>query len=125
MAPNCDAPPWVVGPPSGAPSTNPDDLAWPGPTRPLHLAYDDKLVTLNFAALDFTSPANNRYSYRLEGFDPAWIDAGAGNRRIAIAAAVRSTSNDGSSQEFAGCYVAWSAAPPRAAVRRRWRCSVR
>ncbi|HMH88233.1 MAG TPA: response regulator, partial [Steroidobacteraceae bacterium] len=48
----------------------------PGATRPLALAYDDKLVTLDFAALDFTSPADNRYSYRLEGFDNDWVDAG-------------------------------------------------
>ena len=31
---------------------------------------------LDFAALDFTSPANNHYSYRLEGFDGGWVDAG-------------------------------------------------
>ncbi len=52
----------------------------PGPTRPLALAYDDKLVTLDFAALDFTSPANNHYSYQLEGFDSGWIDAGSLHR---------------------------------------------
>jgi signal transduction histidine kinase/ligand-binding sensor domain-containing protein/CheY-like chemotaxis protein len=48
----------------------------PGPQHPLALAYDDKLVSFEFAALDFTSPANNRYAYRLDGFDAAWIDAG-------------------------------------------------
>jgi signal transduction histidine kinase/ligand-binding sensor domain-containing protein/CheY-like chemotaxis protein len=52
----------------------------PGAARPLQLAYDDKLLTLDFAALDFTSPANNRYSYQLEGFDSTWIDAGAMHR---------------------------------------------
>jgi signal transduction histidine kinase/ligand-binding sensor domain-containing protein/CheY-like chemotaxis protein/HPt (histidine-containing phosphotransfer) domain-containing protein len=52
----------------------------PSPTRPLALAYDDKLVTLDFAALDFTSPANNHYSYQLEGFDSGWIDAGSVHR---------------------------------------------
>jgi signal transduction histidine kinase/ligand-binding sensor domain-containing protein/DNA-binding response OmpR family regulator/HPt (histidine-containing phosphotransfer) domain-containing protein len=52
----------------------------PGPNRPLLLAYDDKLVTLDFAALDFTSPANNHYSYQLEGFDNGWIDAGSLHR---------------------------------------------
>ena len=49
----------------------------PNAGRPLALAYDDKLVTLDFAALDFTSPANNHYSYQLEGFDSGWIDAGS------------------------------------------------
>jgi signal transduction histidine kinase/ligand-binding sensor domain-containing protein/DNA-binding response OmpR family regulator/HPt (histidine-containing phosphotransfer) domain-containing protein len=52
----------------------------PNPSRPLLLAYDDKLVTLNFAALDFTSPANNHYSYQLEGFDTGWIDSGSQHR---------------------------------------------
>ncbi len=52
----------------------------PSPLHPLQLAYDDKLVTLDFAALDFTSPANNRYSYQLQGFDSGWIDAGAMHR---------------------------------------------
>jgi signal transduction histidine kinase/ligand-binding sensor domain-containing protein/CheY-like chemotaxis protein/HPt (histidine-containing phosphotransfer) domain-containing protein len=48
----------------------------PGPTRALQLAYDDKLVSFEFAALDFSSPANNHYSYRLDGFDSGWVDAG-------------------------------------------------
>jgi signal transduction histidine kinase/CheY-like chemotaxis protein/streptogramin lyase len=52
----------------------------PGRNHPLALAYDDKLVTLDFAALDFTSPANNHYTYRLEGFDSGWIDAGTQHR---------------------------------------------
>jgi signal transduction histidine kinase/ligand-binding sensor domain-containing protein/DNA-binding response OmpR family regulator len=52
----------------------------PGGTRPLRLAYDDKLVSFEFATLDFTSPANNRYAYRLEGFDSNWINAGALHR---------------------------------------------
>jgi signal transduction histidine kinase/ligand-binding sensor domain-containing protein/CheY-like chemotaxis protein len=52
----------------------------PGPARPLVLAYDDKLVSFEFAALDFTSPANNHYSYRLDGFDSGWIDSGALHR---------------------------------------------
>ena len=52
----------------------------PNPSRAMQLAYDDKLVTLDFAALDFTSPASNRYQYQLEGFDTGWIDAGALHR---------------------------------------------
>jgi signal transduction histidine kinase/ligand-binding sensor domain-containing protein/DNA-binding response OmpR family regulator/HPt (histidine-containing phosphotransfer) domain-containing protein len=52
----------------------------PGATRPLALAYDDKMVTLDFSALDFTSPADNHYSYQLEGFDAGWIDAGTTHR---------------------------------------------
>jgi signal transduction histidine kinase/ligand-binding sensor domain-containing protein/CheY-like chemotaxis protein len=48
----------------------------PAADRPLSLKHDDKLVTFEFAALDFVSPANNRYMYRLEGFDPTWVEAG-------------------------------------------------
>lgn len=52
----------------------------PGVGKPLSLAHDDKLVTFEFAALDFISPANNRYRYQLEGFDPRLVEAGAMHR---------------------------------------------
>lgn len=52
----------------------------PGPQRPLALGYDDKLVRFGFSALDFSAPANNRYRYRLDGFDSDWIDAGKQRR---------------------------------------------
>ena len=48
----------------------------PAPGRPLALAHSDKLVTFAFSALDFTSPENNRYRYRLEGFDAGWNNVG-------------------------------------------------
>ena len=48
----------------------------PGPGRPLALAHSDKLVTFRFSALDFTSSENNRYLYRLEGFDAGWNNVG-------------------------------------------------
>lgn len=48
----------------------------PAADRPLALEHDDKLVTFEFAALDFVSPAHNRYMYRLEGFDQSWVEAG-------------------------------------------------
>jgi signal transduction histidine kinase/CheY-like chemotaxis protein/streptogramin lyase/HPt (histidine-containing phosphotransfer) domain-containing protein len=59
-------------------SVEPQD--WPDAAHPLRLAYDDKLVTLDFAALDFTSPSSNRYLYQLQGFDSGWIDAGSMHR---------------------------------------------
>jgi signal transduction histidine kinase/ligand-binding sensor domain-containing protein/DNA-binding response OmpR family regulator len=52
----------------------------PGVGHPLRLAYDDKLMSFEFAALDFSSPANNRYAYRLDGFDSRWIDTGTLHR---------------------------------------------
>ena len=44
--------------------------------RPLVLEHSDKLVTFAFSALDFTSPENNRYRYRLEGVDTGWNNVG-------------------------------------------------
>jgi signal transduction histidine kinase len=38
-------------------------------------------LSLHYAGLSFVAPARVRYRYRLEGFDPKWIDAGA--RRVA------------------------------------------
>jgi ligand-binding sensor domain-containing protein/signal transduction histidine kinase len=38
-------------------------------------------LSLHYAGLSFVAPARVRYRYRLDGFDPKWIDAGA--RRIA------------------------------------------
>ena len=74
------APPRVVLTGAARLNTPLPDSELPQLGRPLRLAYDDKLVTFEFAALDFTSPANNRYSYRLDGFDTDWIDAGSLHR---------------------------------------------
>jgi ligand-binding sensor domain-containing protein/signal transduction histidine kinase len=38
-------------------------------------------LALHYAGLSFVAPARVRYRYRLDGFDPKWIDAGA--RRVA------------------------------------------
>jgi diguanylate cyclase (GGDEF)-like protein len=43
----------------------------------LDLSYRDSVVTFEFAALDFTSPAHNQYRYKLEGFDQDWVDGGS------------------------------------------------
>jgi diguanylate cyclase (GGDEF)-like protein len=42
----------------------------------LDLGYRDAVVTFQFAALDFTGPSENRYAYRLDGFDSDWVQAG-------------------------------------------------
>ena len=42
----------------------------------LVLDHDDRLLRLGFAALDYTAPQENRFAYRLDGFDADWIDAG-------------------------------------------------
>ncbi len=48
----------------------------PGGLDRLVLNPGDTTVGFRFAALSFTAPGRNRYVYRLEGFDPAWNDAG-------------------------------------------------
>ena len=48
----------------------------PGDALPLRVPQAARLLRFEFAALDFNAPERNRFSYRLEGFDEAWIDAG-------------------------------------------------
>ncbi|MGF1583884.1 MAG: two-component regulator propeller domain-containing protein [Bacteroidales bacterium] len=43
---------------------------------------EENSFSVEFAALDFTRPAKNRYAYKLEGFDDSWINAGT--RRMAV-----------------------------------------
>jgi signal transduction histidine kinase/streptogramin lyase len=43
---------------------------------PLRLRYDQNMITLEFAALEFTASGSNRYRYRMDGFDKDWIEAG-------------------------------------------------
>ncbi len=45
----------------------------------VEITYKDDVVSFEFAALDYTAPDQNRYMYKLEGFDKDWIDLG--NRR--------------------------------------------
>jgi diguanylate cyclase (GGDEF)-like protein len=45
------------------------------------LGYRDYVVSFEFAALDYSSPESNQFSYMLQGFDKTWVDAG--NRRVA------------------------------------------
>jgi ligand-binding sensor domain-containing protein/signal transduction histidine kinase len=48
----------------------------------LDLSYRDTFFTLEVAALDFVDPERNRFAYKLEGYDPEWVDAG-GSHTIA------------------------------------------
>lgn len=42
----------------------------------IQISHKDYLIAFEFAGLDFASPNNNRYLYKLEGFDNDWIEAG-------------------------------------------------
>ncbi|MFQ3548050.1 MAG: two-component regulator propeller domain-containing protein, partial [Termitinemataceae bacterium] len=44
--------------------------------RLLRLDHTNNLFMIEFAALDYSNPLSNRYRYKLEGFDPDWIQAG-------------------------------------------------
>lgn len=47
----------------------------------IELSYRDSVFSFEFAALDYSAPAENQYAYMLEGFDQDWIQAGS--RRFA------------------------------------------
>jgi diguanylate cyclase (GGDEF)-like protein len=47
----------------------------------VRLGFRDKVLGVEFAALDFTAPHRNRFSYKLEGFDPDWVPL-AGRRSV-------------------------------------------
>jgi signal transduction histidine kinase len=42
------------------------------PGEPLVLHPGDNMLSIEFAALNFSQPERNRYAYKLEGFDPDW-----------------------------------------------------
>lgn len=45
-------------------------------TQKITLSYLDKILTLEFASLDFTAPDRNMYRYQLVGADDTWVEAG-------------------------------------------------
>ncbi len=47
---------------------------------PLVVAPAKNSLAVEFAALDFSLPGQNRYAYRLDGFDTGWIDTDAAHR---------------------------------------------
>ena len=42
----------------------------------LELSYKDNVISFEFVALNYTSPENNQYAYKLEGFDKDWTYCG-------------------------------------------------
>ncbi|MEM6796528.1 MAG: methyl-accepting chemotaxis protein [Acidobacteriota bacterium] len=52
-------------------------------TDSVTLSHDQDSIEVGFAALDFTSPTDNRYSYRLRGLDDRWTEVSA-NQRSAV-----------------------------------------
>ncbi|GAA4467378.1 hypothetical protein GCM10023189_50960 [Nibrella saemangeumensis] len=46
--------------------------------EPVTLQADENVVTIRFAALNFSQSSRNRYAYKLEGFDQDWVYSTAG-----------------------------------------------
>jgi len=42
----------------------------------ISLPYDENFISFEFAALDFSAPAKNRFRYKLDGVDKDWIESG-------------------------------------------------
>jgi len=59
-------------------------VALPDPQNPLPtlLSPAQRSFSVEFSALDYSSPQLNRYAYRLQGFDADWISAPAGQRQV-------------------------------------------
>lgn len=43
----------------------------------LELDYNNNIFTIEFAALDYTSPSENIFQYKIEGLDEKWVNYGA------------------------------------------------
>lgn len=85
---------------------------------PIDLSYRESFIAFEFAALDYHAPQKNRYTYKLEGFDAGWVDAG--DRRYASYTnlpggdylfRVRGSNNDGLWNE-AGVAIPLRVTPP-------------
>jgi len=48
-------------------------------TKAISLSYDQSVITLQYAALDFTAADKKHYAYMLDGFDKTWNDVGSRN----------------------------------------------
>ncbi|MEM8602192.1 MAG: two-component regulator propeller domain-containing protein, partial [Bacteroidota bacterium] len=71
-------------------------------TDELRLSHRQNAFAFTFAALDYSAPEKNRYAYRLDGFDDAWVQAGTARTATytnvppgRYTFRVRGTNNDG------------------------------
>lgn len=46
--------------------------------RVLNLPWNQNTLEVQFTALNYTNSSQNKYKYKLEGYDPAWVEAGIG-----------------------------------------------
>jgi signal transduction histidine kinase/ligand-binding sensor domain-containing protein len=48
----------------------------------LALSYEDRVISIEFAALGYRAPKKSRYRYMLEGFDEDWTEVGSDRRFV-------------------------------------------
>jgi signal transduction histidine kinase/ligand-binding sensor domain-containing protein/CheY-like chemotaxis protein len=58
-----------------------DKLVNLDPGQPVDLDWRDRELTVTAQVLSFVDPARNQYRFRLQGFDPGWMDTGNRNVR--------------------------------------------
>jgi signal transduction histidine kinase/DNA-binding response OmpR family regulator len=46
----------------------------------IEISYKENIFSFEFAALDYRSPQKNKYSYKMEGVDPDWVNTDASRR---------------------------------------------
>jgi ligand-binding sensor domain-containing protein/signal transduction histidine kinase len=51
-------------------------------TDVIELTYADQKISIEFAALSYSTPSQNRYRYRLEGFEEDWIEVDSTRRLV-------------------------------------------
>jgi len=51
-------------------------------TKEIILTHKDKVISFEFAALHYSIPENNKYAYKLEGFDKEWLKVDANKRFV-------------------------------------------
>jgi signal transduction histidine kinase/ActR/RegA family two-component response regulator len=51
------------------------------PRKPIDLGWQDRELTVTAQVLSFVDPARNTYRFRLQGFDPGWVETGNRNVR--------------------------------------------
>ncbi len=88
-------------------------------TKGIELKYNQNYFSFEFACLDFSYPAMNKYSYKLENFDKEWISTDASDRRAKYTNVpsgnyifrVKASNNDGMWNEI-GAQVELNIKPP-------------
>ncbi len=73
---------WRYSPPIAITDVHVNGKSLPPAAESLTITPDGNNFAIEFAALDYSAPDNNRFSYRLEGYDPDWI-ATDSNHRLA------------------------------------------